>query len=202
MPEYKLIYFNLQARAEVARWCFAYGGIPYEDDRIEGTWAQRKKDMPAGQVPVLMVDGKPLTESIAMTRYIAKQAGLVPVDDLQAAYADALVDTLNGLMPEIYMKIVFSKAEPAEKQRLMKEEIIPNKVNPILNRLEERLSTRDWFIADKVTWADFFISFVFAKIREHYPEVLKDSPHVKKLVEKVQELPAIKKWISTRPATN
>ncbi|CAL4094872.1 unnamed protein product [Meganyctiphanes norvegica] len=202
MPDYKLIYFNLQARAELTRWCFAYGGIPYEDDRIEGTWVQRKKEMPAGKIPVLYVDGKPLTESLAIARYAAKQAGLVPRDDLQAAYCDAMVDTMAGeVLHTIYQHIVFGKDEPAEKQRKLKEDLVP-KWNPILKRLNERLSNQDWFISDRVTWVDLAISFIFGKAAEHYPKLLNDYPNVNKVVENVQNLKPIKKWISTRPKTN
>lgn len=44
MPEYKLIYFNLMGRAELTRWLFAYGGIPYTDERIEREeWPEKKK---------------------------------------------------------------------------------------------------------------------------------------------------------------
>merc|ERR1712106_993976 len=149
-----------------------------------------------------MVNGKALTESQAITRYVAKQAGLVPQDDLQAAYADALFDSFEGFMPELYRKIVVLKAEPAEKQRILKEDMIPNKINPMLTRLNERLATREWYISDKVTWSDLGISMAFSKVAEYYPDLLKDFPNVQKLVEKVQALPAIKKWISTRPVAN
>ncbi|CAL4068070.1 unnamed protein product, partial [Meganyctiphanes norvegica] len=202
MPEYKLIYFNMQGRAELARWCFAYGGIPYIDDRIEGVnWAERKKEMPGGQVPVLMVDGKPLPESLAIARYVAKQAGLVPKDDLEAAGCDAIVDALSGIMAEVYQKVLMSKAEPAEKQRIMGEEIIPNKINPFLNRLNERLSTREWFISDKTTWADLMVAYVVGSLSAKLPGLLKDYPSVSKHVQKVESLDSIKKWISTRPLT-
>jgi len=34
-PTYKLIYFNVRARAEPIRLIFAAAGVPYEDYRIE-----------------------------------------------------------------------------------------------------------------------------------------------------------------------
>ena len=34
-PKYRLIYFNLQARGEVARLLFALADVEYEDVRIE-----------------------------------------------------------------------------------------------------------------------------------------------------------------------
>lgn len=34
-PTYKLTYFNVQALAEPTRMLLSYGGIPFEDVRIE-----------------------------------------------------------------------------------------------------------------------------------------------------------------------
>ena len=35
MVKYKLIYFNLKARAEVIRYIFAHSGVEYEDVRYD-----------------------------------------------------------------------------------------------------------------------------------------------------------------------
>jgi len=200
MPDYKLIYFNAQGRAELTRWCFAYGGIPYVDERVENEdWPARKKEMPAGQMPVLLVDGKPLTESIAIARYVAKQAGLVPVDDLQAAYCDAVVDRLLGVMDDVWHKVVFCKEEPAEKQRILNE-LVSNKINPVLTWLEQRIKPcRMWYIADKVTWADIQIALVCSSVQERVPDLLKDFCCVKRLVDDILKLKPIKNHLIARP---
>ena len=38
MPDIKLLYFDLRARAEPARLLLAYGGVTYEDERIPPPW--------------------------------------------------------------------------------------------------------------------------------------------------------------------
>ena len=44
MPSYKLIYFNIKGRAEVARLLFAEAGQEYEDKRLKSEeWSQIKK---------------------------------------------------------------------------------------------------------------------------------------------------------------
>lgn len=45
-PKYKLTYFNLKGLAESIRILFSYGGIQYEDNRIDrANWAAFKASM-------------------------------------------------------------------------------------------------------------------------------------------------------------
>lgn len=199
MPEYKLIYFNLMGRAELTRWLFAYGGIPYTDERIEREeWPEKKKSLPFSKVPILMVDGKPLPQSLAIGRYVAKEVGLVPEDNLQAAYCDALADTITEMMGAM-RQIMMSDKDEEEKRRQFKEDFYPNVLEPIMTRLEKRLSEKQWFLGDKLTWADFIISLGFGHIKERKPEIFEKFPTVAGHVEKVRELPKIKEWIKKRP---
>ncbi|XP_069174518.1 hematopoietic prostaglandin D synthase [Procambarus clarkii] len=201
MPEYKLIYFNARGRAELIRWIFAYGDIPYTDERVEKEdWPEKKKNVPGGKVPVLMVDGKPLPQSLAIARYVAKQADLVPQDHLEAAYCDALADTLAEVKGEAY-KIMFSSQSEEEKKKVYREEFFPNVMAPVLERLEKRLQEREWFVSDKVTWADLMISLVFGEVQKRKAELLEAYPAVVTLVNKVRDILAIKQWLETAPDT-
>ena len=43
MPSYKLTYFKARGAVEVSRFIMAYGGIEYEDIRLEGAeWQELK----------------------------------------------------------------------------------------------------------------------------------------------------------------
>jgi glutathione S-transferase len=43
MSSYKLIYYNYRSRAEAIRMLLAYGGLKYEDVRIDdGQWKDMK----------------------------------------------------------------------------------------------------------------------------------------------------------------
>merc|ERR1712180_123107 len=59
MPNIKLTYFDLRARAEPCRLLLAYGGLKYEDERIPppwdpaSTWSTVKPTTPFGQLPLL-----------------------------------------------------------------------------------------------------------------------------------------------------
>jgi hypothetical protein len=42
-PKYKLLYFNVRAKAEIIRWIFAVAGQEYEDCRLDDSaWAELK----------------------------------------------------------------------------------------------------------------------------------------------------------------
>ncbi|KAG7170370.1 Hematopoietic prostaglandin D synthase-like 3, partial [Homarus americanus] len=208
MPEYKLIYFNARGRAELSRWIMAYGNITYTDERVEKEdWPEKKKSLHGGKVPLLMVDDKPLPQSMAIARYLAKQAGLVPQDDMDSAYCDAVTDTLNDC-PELsrrpgnYRHIArFSSMSEEEKKKTYREEFFPNVMEPVLVRLNKRLEEREWFVTDKVTWADFMISLVFGEVRKRKADLLEPFPKVVALVQRVRDLPAIKQWLETSPDT-
>lgn len=80
----KLIYFNLRARGEPMRQMFAYKGVEYVDERVEfADWPAIKADQPCGQLPVLVVDGKKLSQSGAIARYVGEQLGLTGEDAWQ-----------------------------------------------------------------------------------------------------------------------
>jgi len=201
MPELKLVYFNARGRAELSRWIMAHGGIAYTDERIEQQdWPEKKKSIPGGKLPVLMVDGKPLPQSLAIARYVARLADLVPQDPLEAAYCDALTDTLSEVAAA-GIKIKFSSKSEEEKKTEFKEEFFPNVMKPALERLEKRLSEREWFISDKITWADLMISLLFGEVHKKKAELLEPFPSVTALVLKVRDIPAIKQWLDTQPET-
>merc|ERR1712001_658546 len=125
-----------------------------------------------------MVGDKALPESLAIARFAAKKAGLVPQDDLHAAACDALVDALSDAGVQVRRKIRKTGKSIEEQRQMFKEDVGPNAVTPILTQLEKRLSTREWFVSDKVTWADLYISQQFGYIRTHFPDVLNGFPRV------------------------
>ncbi|XP_076483483.1 hematopoietic prostaglandin D synthase-like [Bombus vancouverensis nearcticus] len=95
---YKLIYFNARGRAEHIRYIFAYTGIEYTDERIsEELWPEYKDSMPYKKLPVLEIDGKPVAQSNAVARYLARKYDLMGKDEWDAMICDELVDTLGDL---------------------------------------------------------------------------------------------------------
>ena len=51
--------------------------------------------MPFGQMPILETDGVVLSQSMSIARFVAKEAGLAGKDNITAAKADMIVDTIH-----------------------------------------------------------------------------------------------------------
>nr|XP_053631360.1 hematopoietic prostaglandin D synthase-like [Cherax quadricarinatus] len=151
MPEYKLIYFDAMGRAELTRWIFKLADIPYTDERIPAEeWPERKKSTPGGTLPVLLVDEQVLRQSMAIARYVAREAGLVPQDNLESALCDALVETVMELQQQM-IKIMRSPGDDEEKKTKLQQEFIPNQVEQFFTCLRERLHDREWYCGDQVS---------------------------------------------------
>ena len=93
MASYKLKYFNLRGRAELARLIFALAEQEYIDFRFEREqWSAHKATTPFGQVPVLEVteNGKTiqLSQSLAIARFLARRFNFYGKNDLEMAEID------------------------------------------------------------------------------------------------------------------
>jgi glutathione S-transferase len=86
---------------------------------------------PNGQVPVLVVEGKPLTQIVAICDFIDRshpQAGLLPKDGWERSQALAQLAWLNSTVHPTFTRVFFkeryAKSEPAQaevKQRAAEE---------------------------------------------------------------------------------
>ena len=202
MPTYKLIYFNLKGRGELARFVFAQAGVEYEDKRIaKEEWPELKPKTPFGVLPVLEVDGKELGGTVIISRYLAEQFGLAGSNEFENAQIANIVDATLDIQQELtkvhYEKDETKKAELAKK---LTEEILPAK----LQFFEKRASTNDsgWLYNGKLTWADFAFYLTSDWILMAYKDALESFPGLKKLRTSVEELPKIAKWIEERPKTD
>jgi len=120
-PKIKVTYFNLRGRAEPVRLLLAYGGLEYEDCRLTPSWDDPKPWMalkpktPYGGLPLLEWNGETLAQSIAITRFVAREVGLAGRNSLECAQADEVVDAFSDLT-EAMAKAFFSKDDAQMKK--------------------------------------------------------------------------------------
>ena len=48
-----------------------------------------------GQLPILEIDGKVISQSLAIARFLAKKVGLYSEDPMEAYEIDNVIDTIN-----------------------------------------------------------------------------------------------------------
>jgi glutathione S-transferase len=73
----KLYYFDIRNLGEMIRMILEYAQVPYEDIRIaQEDWPEFKERMGFKHLPVLEEDGKYLTESTAIARYLGRKYGM------------------------------------------------------------------------------------------------------------------------------
>lgn len=204
MPTYKLMYFNIRGLAETARWLFALAGQDYEDYRFkDGEWPTVKPNTPCGQAPILVVDGKQLSQSKAIFRYLGKQFGLIGKCDWDQARGDMIADYVDDVRAPL---LAMHRAEDeAKKKELMEKykENLPTFLCNFEKLLKENKGGDGYFVGDSVTWTD--VSFVVNMniLKSAVGDDFLDSyPKLKALVQRVEALPAIAKWIKERPVTD
>ena len=200
MPSIKLTYFDLRARAEPCRLLLAYGGIKYQDDRIPPpwdaatTWPTLKPKTPFGQLPLLKWDDEVLCQSMACARFIAREVGLAGNTNMESAQVDEIIGVIQDLI-NAGVKLFFAKDEAGMKKHA--EVTVPT----ALGQLEKKLASRggQYFVGNKFSWADLHTFMYFSDLPSK--SVLDGFPKLANLVDRVSNIPNIKKWVETRPVT-
>lgn len=201
---YKLIYFNVPGRAETSRFIFAQAGVKYEDYRVKGDeWMQLKPKIPTGSIPVLEVDGKQLTGSRVIERFLAERFNLAGSNDIENAEIAGIVDVvgdLGGKVEATFFDEKGLKENPDPKK--FEEEDIPKYFGLLECFCKKNSSPKGYIYGKKPTYADFvvynMIDFITPRVsslnmKEKYP-------YLAKLKCAVEVLPNIAKWLKERPA--
>ncbi|KAG5336811.1 GST1 transferase, partial [Acromyrmex heyeri] len=198
MPSYKLTYLPITALAEPIRFLLNYAGIEFEDERFDrNDWPKLKPTMPFGKVPVLEVDGKKIDQSVAISRYLAKQCGLAGKNDWESLEIDSTVDTIHDVRASI-VSFHYESNETAKNEKLKaSKEVVPY----YLERLDAQVKKNGgYFVGGSLTWADL----VFVGLLDYLNFMMKEDivekyENLKQLQKTVEEVPAIKNWIEKRP---
>ncbi|CAD5213745.1 unnamed protein product [Bursaphelenchus okinawaensis] len=202
MPEYELIYFPATGRAEVIRWCFHYGGIPFKDTRVpRDQWPSFKsntKVIPFGQVPILLIDGKPLGESHTITRYVAKLASLDGgPDPVKIAHIDQAYEMCRNFFDDTFeYYLVQNGVLQGDVQKLKREKFEPN-VEKHFGKIKG-LQKSSGFFGDTVTYADLFWGRVMEFYHEKNPEIIQKYPEFVELIKKVKGLSQLQNYFNSQ----
>ncbi|KAG1662030.1 Hematopoietic prostaglandin D synthase [Nymphon striatum] len=201
MPKYTITYFDAKGRAELSRIILTYKGVDFEDVRLtQEEWAKVKPTLPTGQVPVLTLeDGTMLPQSLAISRYLAREHDLVGRTNLEAAFADAIVDGIVDMFKDFALLVFGTEDQKkATKEALL---ISVPKALAIFETSFEKKGT-DYLVGDQITWADLSMALTIDVLGEYLGEKITDG--VPKLIahkERIWNIPQIKTYLENRKKT-
>jgi len=204
MPEIKLVYFDLYGRGEIIRIILHYAGVDFIDHRIKNPfvdnseWLKIKPTIPSGQVPALYWDGKLLSQSLSISRFLAKQFNLAGINNMESAMIDEMVDQVLEINEEWYA-MTFEPDEDKKKEKKTKfyEKTLPLKLGMIEKRMDA--SGGQFLAANRLSWADLYFFQSMKTLFMTEPKILDPFSKLDCLMERVGNLPNIKKYISERP---
>ncbi|MEQ9620459.1 glutathione S-transferase family protein [Coleofasciculus chthonoplastes] len=167
-----LVYFQGKGRAELSRLIFTCGEVPFDDQRLsfeEYGQMRSSGELPFGQLPILKLGDTVISQSCAIARYAAKQAGLYPIDHLQAALSDMIVDAWRDLQDLLYGCYVDRVVEQGQFIMKMRDasvkvkrlnEYFATSVPMHLEKLEQIITQNQassFLVGSSLTWADIAV---------------------------------------------
>ena len=187
MENVKLIYFHDNGRVGLIRAMLAYKKISFENIMYSfDEWPSKKDNYEFKQLPQLEVNGKKLTQTIAISLYLARQLDLYPKDIYLQYHVDSLLATRDDITL-LYRKVK-TKQCTEEEYKKYKEMIIL-----YLQRIEARykeLGSGKYYLGNDLSVADFFLGCMFEEFAVLVKEediMEKYSPGIKKLVERLKK---------------
>ncbi|WAR25196.1 GST7-like protein [Mya arenaria] len=201
MPSYKLTYFNVRGRAELARYLFAAAGQDYDDNRIQrDTWPALKPNTKFGQLPLLEVDGKPLAQSYAIARFLARELGLSGKGSWEAALCDEVLELTGDLLKEIIKyRFETDETKKQELQKNLSDVVFPRFLGFFEKTLEENGA---YLVGNGLTVADLAVLAILDTPLRSMPGLLDNTPKLKAHRGLIAALPKIKEYIGKRPDTD
>jgi glutathione S-transferase len=174
----KLTYFDFDGgRGEPARLALSIAAIPFNDHRVPvDGWPALKPQMPLQALPVLEVDAVEITQSNTINRYVGRLAGLYPVDPLEAAFCDEVMDAVEEITEKIVATFPLEGAEKEGARRRLAEGPIPLYLTRLVRLLER--GGAEYFADGRLTVADLraflWIRHLRSGALDHVPRDLAD----------------------------
>ncbi|PKN56596.1 MAG: glutathione S-transferase [Deltaproteobacteria bacterium HGW-Deltaproteobacteria-14] len=200
MHNLQLSYFDIHGgRGEPIRLALAIGGVPFEDHRVKpADWPAYKPSTPFGAMPVLTVDGRAVSQSNSILRFVGKLSDLYPSDPLQALLCDEIMDAAedaNGLLAPTHVI-----KDPVEL-KAAREALAAGKLAAYVASLAGHLDPESgWFADGRMTVADLKV-FTFTRYLrsgriDHLPVDLVErvAPALIGHHDRVRQHPGVTKW--------
>ncbi|CAG7825801.1 unnamed protein product [Allacma fusca] len=166
-PTYRLIHYVSRGLGEPIRWMFSLADVPFEDvvlwprDIVPDGVPNVQCSTPLNLVPILEENGRALTQSFAIGRYLAKKFGFIANIPAVDAKGDQLIEAVKDcrLLSRVFIKdkILWSTDE-AEVARIdaRLDEIFPLYLKLMENMLKNYPG--DYMLGNLMTYSDLVLA--------------------------------------------
>jgi len=206
-----IIYFSLAGRAEIARLLLELADVSYDYHSISYSgspgenWEEYKKahahDLPFGQLPLYKEPGVSIVQSHTIVRYLAKKHGFNGSNEHEAITIDALYEAGRDLITAYYMAKYAEESQRAAKLEKCVNEEVPKHLGQWETILQRNHGGHGYFVGDRISYADVLI-FWIVKLVSETPggkEAIEGFPAIAGFLERVSNLPNIKRYFASDP---
>ncbi|MBC8513350.1 MAG: glutathione S-transferase [Candidatus Thioglobus sp.] len=204
----KIIYFDLPFwRAEISRLPLFIANIKFDDVRpSDDDWDYAKENgkmkdgtiIPFRELPVLLINGESIAQTMAIARICGKLGGMYPEDIIEAGKVDQIVvavENINALLSPS-----MKESDPTKK-KAMRKELTSNELPTYFGYLQDILSANssDWFVGENMTIADLAVWSLLGWIASGViddisAEVIQPFEGLVKLYNQINKNPRVKEW--------
>ncbi|WP_417626025.1 glutathione S-transferase family protein [Pararhodobacter aggregans] len=193
MTQYTLIG-AASTRAGRALWMLEELGVPYEHVGVKPHAEEVTRHYPRGKVPVLLVDGEPLTDSTAIIQYLADAHGrfTAAAGTLDRARQDAMLHLiLDEFDAVLWTSARHSFILPAERRVPAVKDSLRWELSVNQASLVRRMGDRPFVTGDDFTVADIVLAHCLIWARAAKFEITE--PALQDYAKRIAERPAFQR---------
>jgi glutathione S-transferase len=164
-----------------------------------------QEDMPFGNLPFIEDDGKKITQSVTIMRYLGRKFGLYPTDPEQLAFCEIveqeIFDLRNRITDTCYDRYSARGPNfPASEKGVFDHEHLKLK---LLRRLKERIPkfektlTQPFLLGNEPIYVDFLLYEYLDQLKLFLPEAFEGFDNVLNYLSRFRELPNLRVWFQS-----
>ena len=208
----KLVYFNGRGMAETSRLILAASGSEYEDyrypleiidmktykfnrDEFDNDKKNGLLNKSMGKVPFLIINGKTISQSKSIERYLANKFSMMGDNDEEKALIDSYCEYIRDF------KTAYQKSKKNSEVEKWFSETLPNKLmefETLLNENEYNVNCN--LNLAEISMYSFLVEYFDDKIGSK--NAYKNCKVLDLIVKKVSGNERIDSWLKKRPNTN
>lgn len=195
------LYYRPSTASLCVHWMLIELGVPFELERVNfeadaQTSADYLRLNPNGQVPTLIVDGAPVTESTAILMLLAErhpQARFAPLpgEAGRAAYIELMIYLANALLPA-FRNLFYPADYAAADQEAASVDYARGRVEAVWDRLDARLADgRAFLLGETITAADF-LAVMLTRWSRNMPKPATEWPNLGAYIGRMKRRPGLR----------